>query len=511
VQMLIFDYPGDDAKVPDCLIMTSGNTSGAPICRDDEDAVKELGFLCDAVLSHNRLIRIRADDSVMDYYRGKPYMIRRSRGFAPLPFMVSSQGFDGSVLAIGGELKNTFCVSKNDLFYASPYIGDMEDVRTVRALRESVVRMEELLEARPEIIVCDMHPAYHSSESAEEISRETGVPLLKIQHHYAHVLSCMAENDYAGEVIGVSFDGTGYGEDGTIWGGEIMTADYDGYLRKASIEPFLQAGGDMAAREGWRIAVSLINDCFGADTASCGYASLPAMIGALGLSDEKNAAVQLKMMELGVNTVTSTSAGRLFDAVSALLGICRASTFEGDASTKLEFAAEAFEKAHPDEAAAVLRTLTEAGETGTHQEPASVLLPGTGDTEFDTGMLEPAEAEGMLRCRTKELFGYLVRSHMKGADSGRLSYIFHAALAAMAVRTCVRISSETGIRTAALSGGVYQNGLFLRLSADQLEREGFKVLTHSLLPPNDGGICLGQAVYGARYLKKKRQQEADRV
>ncbi len=216
VQLLLFQYD-DGIKMPDLLVMTSGNTSGAPICRDDQDAESELAYLCDCMLSHNRKIRIRADDSVMDFYKGEPYMIRRSRGYAPLPSMISTEQ-KGQVLAIGGELKNSFCIGVDNRFYLSPYIGDLEDLRTVKALKETVGRMETLLEVEPSIAVCDLHPKYNSTVVAEEM----GLPLLKVQHHYAHILSCMAENDCQEPVIGVSFDGTGYGTDGTIWGGEIL-------------------------------------------------------------------------------------------------------------------------------------------------------------------------------------------------------------------------------------------------------------------------------------------------
>ena len=191
-------------------------------------------------------------------------MIRRSRGYAPLPFMMGNE-FKGQVLAVGGELKNAFCIEKDQLFYPSPYIGDMGDVRTVKALKESVKRMEELLEVKPEIVACDMHPSYNTRAAAEEM----GLPVFPVQHHYAHILSCMAENEWTTKkkVIGVSFDGTGYGTDGTIWGGEILLADYDSFKRWGCIEPFAQTGGDASAKEGWRIAVSLLGKIYGKEIA----------------------------------------------------------------------------------------------------------------------------------------------------------------------------------------------------------------------------------------------------
>ena len=332
VQLLLFQYD-DGIEMPDLLVMTSGNTSGAPICRDDEEAITELSHLCDAILSHNRKIRIRADDTVMDFYKNEPYMIRRSRGYAPLPFMTSTD-WKGQVLAVGGELKNTFCIGVDSRFYPSPYVGDLEDLRTVKALQETIHRFQTLLEVEPQVVVCDLHPKYNSTVVAENL----GFPVIQVQHHYAHVLSCMTENDCQEPVIGVSFDGTGYGTDETIWGGEILLADYQNFIRFGSITPFLQIGGDASAKEGWRIAVSMIY----------GYTKNREkaweIIEKLGLCSEQECKVQFTMADRKINAVMSTSAGRLFDAVSAILGIRRQSSFEGEASTALQFAAEEFEQ-----------------------------------------------------------------------------------------------------------------------------------------------------------------------
>ncbi len=452
VQLLLFEYD-DGIVMPDALVMTSGNTSGAPICRDDEEAVKELTRFCDGILSHNRKIRIRADDSVMDFYRGRPYMIRRSRGYAPLPFMTSN-GFSGEVLAVGGELKNTFCIGKNDLFYPSPYIGDMEDLRTVKALQESIVRMEQLLEAAPSIVACDLHPRYNTTGVAEGL----GLPVFPVQHHYAHILSCMAENDTWEDVIGVSLDGTGYGTDGSIWGGELLRANSRGFQRLGHIRPFQQVGGDVSAKEGWRIALSMLYSLTGRDKGAAAE-----LAQRLGLADEAACRIQFAMADRGVNTVTSTSAGRLFDAVSALLGVRRASTFEGEASTTLEFRARAYE-----------RDCLRAGRSP------------DGDLAF-------IGAEGLV-LPTDRLVWHLVQRRLAGGDAKQLAYEFHWQLARMIGAACGQIRSDTGLNTVALSGGCYQNQLLLRLSQQYLEAEGFRVLTHSLIPPNDGGIALGQAV-----------------
>ena len=499
VQLLLFDYR-DETAVSDCLVMTSANTSGAPICRDDADARRELLGLCDVILSHDRLIRIRADDTVMDFFRGEPYMIRRSRGYAPLPVMMS-RNWQGEVLAVGGELKNTFCVGKNDLLYPSPYIGDMGDVRTVRALRESMERMCRLLEAKPVLAACDMHPGYNTTAAAEEL----GLPLLKVQHHYAHILSCMAENDWQASVIGVSFDGTGYGTDGTIWGGEILRADYEGFTRLASVEPFLQVGGDLSAKEGWRIAVSLLKDIYG-EAEACRKAE------EWNLCTGQEAAVLCKMAERKINTVISTSAGRLFDAVSAILGICQSSTFEGEASTSLQFAAEGYLKKYKEKTGVEPAFMIDGVSPDAADKSMDFDMPLTVSGEnpdFDMFTVvgeNPAADERHFLLKTSRLIRRMAEGRQAGEDAGYLAWLFHRELAEMIVASCLRIRRKTGIQTVALSGGVYQNLLLLRYSVERLEAEGFHVLTHHLIPPNDGGICLGQATAAMAYLQREKSR-----
>ena len=502
IQLLLFDYK-DEVTLSDCLVMTSANTSGAPICRDDEDAERELSGLCDAILSHNRLIRIRADDTVMDFYQGKPYMIRRSRGYAPLPFMLK-ETMVGEVLAVGGELKNTFCIGKNQLFYPSPYIGDMGDVRTVHALKESAARMEELLEVKPKLIACDLHPGYNTTAAAEEMAQSKGIALMKIQHHYAHILSCMAENDWDAPVLGVSFDGTGYGTDGTIWGGEFLVADYDSFHRWGSIEPFLQTGGDLSAKEGWRIAVSLLREIYGEEKAG-------KLAAKLCLCGENMAKVQCKMAAHNINSVISTSAGRLFDAVSAVLGICGRSTFEGEASTSLEFAAWRYEKEQKRNPLCekAKTAFYESAKTASYESAETKQkeerLTHTKKAAKREGVSEPLllQKEGRYQIPTHRLFRKVTEGRLAGKDTGELSYFFHKELAEMIVCACREMRRETGIKTVALSGGVYQNQLLLKFSVELLEREGFHVLTHHLIPPNDGGICLGQAVAAMKRIQKE--------
>ena len=458
VQLLIFQYD-DGIKMPDILVMTSGNTSGAPICREDTEAVAELSHLCDAMLSHNRKIRIRADDTVMDFYKNEPYMIRRSRGYAPLPFMMSTD-WKGKVLAVGGELKNTFCIGVDSRFYPSPYVGDLEDLRTVKALQETIQRFQTLLEVHPQVVVCDLHPKYNSTVVAEEL----GYPIVKVQHHYAHILSCMVENDCQEPVIGVAFDGTGYGTDGTIWGGEILLADYEDFTRFGNITPFLQIGGDISSKEGWRIAVSMIY----------GYTKDRELAGEimkkLDLCSEKESKVQFAMADRKLNAVLSTSVGRLFDAVSAILGIRHKSSFEGEASMALEFAAEAYEQKDHEQK---------------QNEKIDPLV---------------YEEDGHVILNTQLLVQRIVEAKLQGADSGRLAYWFHEILAEQITAVCVEARNVSGRQKAVLSGGVFQNRLLLRLTEERLTEEGFEVLRHRMVPPNDGGIAVGQAAYGMAQL-----------
>lgn len=466
VHMLLFNYP-DDEPISDVLVMTSGNPSGAPICMNDEEALKYLSPMCDIILSNSRDIRIRADDTVMAFYRSKPYMIRRSRGYSPLPIVAKSES-SHAVLGIGGELKNAFCLGDKGLFYPSPYIGDMADMRSVRALEVATTRMERLLEIQPDIIVGDMHPGYNTSEMARVIAEREGVPVMEVQHHHAHMVSCMAENEYEGTALGVTFDGTGYGPDGTIWGGEFLLGDESGYERVGSIAPFIHAGGDIASREGWRIAYSMISTALGSEAAN--------RIGeTLGLGDEKGRQSIDFMLGNNINTVKSTSAGRLFDAVSAVLGIKSASTFEGEASMALQFAAERAEA------------------QGISLAPYEGRLMNIDEEQFEL-------------CTDTLLMELAARS-LADQDTDQLAYFFHKALADMIVIACCYQRTRCDVNVVAISGGVFQNLLLLRLVDDGLEREGFKVLKHGVVPTNDGGIALGQAAAGIAALRDEEQNK----
>ena len=536
VQRLLFDYchPGaPQAKLslspddfPDVLIMTSGNHAGAPICRDDESAAQELSGIADLILSNNRDIRMRADDSVLQYFRGEPLMLRRSRGYAPLPYLVSAAaaednacasaaGSKRQVLAIGGELKNTFCFGVGDLFYPGSYVGDLTDLRTCDALRESVQRMETLLEAKPAVIACDLHPRYNSTAVAEEIAEARNLPLLRIQHHYAHIVSCMAENDHPQPVIGIALDGTGYGTDGSIWGGEMLITDYRHFRRAASIKPFLQIGGDTASREGWRIAVSMIYSLEKAanrlDSDIGGFVArsrTEEIVRQLGLADQNTLRAQFMLHDRNLNAITSTSCGRLFDAVSALLGIRLQSSYEGEGAVQLMYQAMA---ADPVRAVALLpefesflRQMLQReeafGQSSVEDEAIWEDTDAAAANELD------AEADRLI-VRTDLLFRFLLEKRLALTTSNRrdssednafglqeLAYFFHEGLALLLTEAAVQLSAENEVDTAALSGGSFQNTLLLGLMEDKLKARGLKVLKHRLIPANDGGIGLGQAV-----------------
>lgn len=433
LHMLIFGFPDEIADFPDALVMTSGNPSGMPITIADDAAARNFDF-CDAILSHNRRILLRADDSVMNIIDNRPSMIRRSRGFAPLPIFYESKGT--SVLAIGGELKNTFCLAKNNLFYTSPYIGDVGNLETAEVLEDSISRMGNLLEVKPEMIACDLHPRYQTTLLAEKLSSELKIPLIRVQHHYAHVLSCLAENNFGGEVIGVAFDGTGYGDDGTIWGGEFFICDKNGYERVDSIKSFMQAGGDKSAREGWRIALSFIRNL---DVAR-----------ELGLASEEKLRGVKFLLDKNINCVESTSVGRLFDASAAILGICTVSTYEGEAAMRLQACAE------------------------------------RSDKKFRAGFNT-----------TDEIISEIVNRRLAGGNINDLARFFHESLAEWTFERIFEISERTQIRKVAISGGVFQNSLLVELLRENLSRGGLEVLMNEQIPANDGGISIGQAIYAA--------------
>ncbi|MBR5913932.1 MAG: carbamoyltransferase HypF [Selenomonadaceae bacterium] len=445
LHLLIFDLPDDITNFPDALVMTSGNPSGSPISIDDEDAQESFGEFCDAIISHDRKILLRADDSVMDFIDDEPSMIRRSRGYAPLPIYFDLFPNPSSLfpkLAIGGELKNTFCLTKNNLMYASPYIGDIGNLKSVDVLKNSVCRMCDLLEITPEVVICDKHPRYQSSKVAAQIAKIFDVPLVKVQHHYAHILSCLAENNFHDEVIGVSFDGIGYGDDGTIWGGEFFICDTKNYQRVGHISKFTQAGGDKSARECWRSAISMMKN-FDVDEVNL----------KLNLTTPENLAGQKFLLKNNLNCIESTSCGRLFDAVASILGICNVATYEGEAAMKLQSCAE------------------------------------------KSGQWSVVSGQKNFSLITEKLFEEILTRRLEGYEVGALARFFHEGLAEIIASTCEEIKNSYNIKTVALSGGVFQNSLLTSLTVVKLNLHGFKVLLNKMIPPNDGGICIGQAAF----------------
>lgn len=470
VQELLFNI-GKEDEFPDVLVMTSGNVSGAPICHNDKEVINMLKGFVDVILTNNRDILIRTDDSVMDFLDNKPYMIRRSRGYAPIPYMLSN-GFNGQVLSVGGELKNTFCIGKGNVFYPSSYVGDMGDYRTVLALEDGIKRMMDLLECDDiKCVVSDMHPLYNTVSFAEDLANKMNVPLIKVQHHYAHILACMAENDISKPVIGVSMDGTGFGDDESIWGGEILVCDYEGYERVSHIHPFFQMGGDSSSKEGFKIVISMLLEAESKNRLEKDVKNI--IINDLKLCDEKDFKLLKMMYDRKINGVMSTSCGRLFDGISAMLGVRKISTFEGESAIALEHEA--------------LKGKTKACDIN----ESKVMMDCFKDACID---------------KTDELFLDLAKERIKGTQSDVLAYDFHMILARMISNTVLGISHEKGINDVALSGGVFQNKLLTSMVSDYLKNEGLIVYKHSLIPPNDGGIALGQAVYGMNKICESKEK-----
>lgn len=471
IQLLLFSYPdGLDDAMPAILVATSANRSGGVICRTEEEVVSKLGNVCDGVLSHNREILTRADDSVVDLYKDRVYMIRRSRGYSPGAIINSGHGSapfdrDSDVLAFGGELKNTFCVGKNGIMYPSSYIGDLADPASGEALMETADKFLQMLDADPSVVVCDSHPGYRSHAIAKEFSdTHPGCRLVQVQHHYAHALSVMAENHYYDEAVAVVFDGTGYGDDGTIWGGEILLCDTVEYHRFASIAPFVFSGGDAASREGFRVALSMIFDKYDSPDDICD------IIETTGLCDKKYVKPLHAMHDTRINSVDSTSCGRLFDAVSAILGIKLKQSFEGEAAQASEYAA--------------LRYLKSTG-----KQLNEIEIPESFSLRYDS-------KKNLTILPTDELFYDILDRRLAGEDVDELAFYFHQGLAQITTDAVIRAVHSSGSSTVVLSGGCFQNTLLLGLVDSALSEHGCHVLTAGEVPPNDGGISLGQCLYG---------------
>jgi hydrogenase maturation protein HypF len=427
------------------MVLTSGNVSDEPIAYQDADALDRLGGIADAFLTHDRPIHIRTDDSVVRPFRGRATLLRRSRGYVPEPLRLR-RPFRRAVLACGAELKNTFCLGHGDRAFLSQHIGDLENYETLRSFTEGITHFGRLFDITPELVAHDLHPEYLSTKYALDLD---SAELVGVQHHHAHIASCLADNDEDGPVIGVAFDGTGYGTDGTIWGGEFLLADLATAERAGHLAGVPMPGGAAAIRQPWRMAAVYLAAAF--------PDGLP---GGLAVAARNQVAWPdvLAMAQRGINAPVTSSCGRLFDAVAALLGVRDSINYEGQAAVELEQLAV---------------STPQAG------YPARI-TPGPPLTVAGPDLVRAA-AEDLL----------------EGVPPAVASARFHYGVAAMIGRVCQRLRESSGLGTVALSGGVFQNLLLLGPTVDVLERAGFRVLTHARVPPNDGGISLGQAAVAA--------------
>ncbi|MCL4266704.1 MAG: carbamoyltransferase HypF [Anaerolineae bacterium] len=440
------------------LVMTSANYSDEPIVKDNDEARERLTPLADAFLMHNREIHGRCDDSVVRVIGYRSSVIghatsdhllplRRSRGYTPFPVKLPYPL--PTTLAVGGELKGTFCLAKGEYGYMSQHIGDMENLETVHAFETAVTHFRHIFRADPERLVCDLHPGYLSTRWAEEQAARAGLPLRKVQHHHAHITSVMAEHRLDGRerVIGFSFDGTGYGPDGAVWGGELLLANYDGFERAAHLKYVPLAGGDVAVKRPYRLALAHLW------AAGLDWEEALPCVAACPPPERR---ILRQQLEQGINSVPTSSMGRLFDAVAALLGIRQVVTFEGQAAMALETAVA------PDVAEYYTFALL-----GVEIDAAPVIMA-------------------------------LVRDMMAGVETAVLAARFHNSVADLIVRLSLQMRAQHGLNQVALSGGVFQNGRLLATAVQQLQQHDFTVLTHRLVPPNDGGLALGQVMVGAR-------------
>ena len=422
------------------LVMTSANVSDEPIAYRDEDALARLAEIADVFLVHDRPIETRTDDSVVRVVADRPLFLRRSRGYVPRALPLSA---GRPILACGAELKSTFCLAKGERAWLGHYIGDLKNYETLRSFTEGVEHFEELFAVEPELVAHDLHPEYLSTKYALE--RE-GVETVGVQHHHAHLAACLAEHRETGPAVGAIFDGTGYGTDGTVWGGELLVGDRGGFERAGHLHPVRMPGGERAIRQPWRMACSWLLETLGSEPP------LPPLL-AQRVSEEDWS----KMAELagaGLASPVTSSAGRLFDAVAALCGIRAEVNYDGQAAVELEAAADpAVHEAYP--------------------------LPGA----------ELLDARETVLAILTDLGA--------GVPVAEVAAKFHNAMAEGAARACAEHGRAEGIELAVLSGGVFQNRLLLERTAAALERAGLRVLVPRLLPPNDGGVAFGQAAVAA--------------
>jgi len=462
---LLFIGNNGESRFP-ALVMTSGNLSEEPIIHTNEEAVRKLAGIVDAFLVHDREIFMRLDDSVLRVMersgrsteQNVPAVsfIRRSRGYAPEPVPLLEDG--PSVLGCGADVKNTFAMTRKKYAILSQHIGDMENYETVQFFEETLRNLGDVYRVVPELVAYDLHPRYLSSSWAQEYGKKNGIPLIGIQHHYAHIGSVMAEHGLSGKVVGVAFDGTGYGTDGTLWGGEFLIAHSRGFRRAGHLKCIPLPGGEAAVREPWRVAVSYLRDAFGTKDflRHIEPTGLCDRIGSKAIEDV------LKITENEVFSPYSSGAGRLFDAVSSIMGACDLNTFEGEASMALESLA--------------LKDVDE-------EYPVDIHFGDDIEVDFSYGMLS------------------IVEDLRRGTDRRVMAAKFHNTVASAIIRIVIKLALMNNIRMIALSGGVFQNLYLAEKVVGGLQAEDFAVYLNEQVPCNDAGIALGQA-YLAREMMK---------
>jgi hydrogenase maturation protein HypF len=442
---LLFDRELSGNKPLRCLIMTSANTSDEPVEIDNREACRNLKSICDGFLVHDREIHNRSDDSIVQVMDKHPVVLRRSRGYSPFPFLTELKF--KPILACGGELKNTFCLAKGKSAFLSQYIGDLKTCRSFDFYQEAIQRLSSLFKIKPKVIACDLHPDYLSTKYCLELSAKN--KLLKtvaVQHHEAHLASVICEHRIKEKIIGVCFDGTGYGKDGKIWGGEFFSGDLRGFKRSGHLEYVAMPGGDKATIEPFRMAISYLYNAFGHDIYNLNLDLLKRH------EDKLESIVNIS----GFNSIHTSSCGRLFDAISALLGICDIITYEAQAAIRLQQYAER---------SATLKSY-----------------------RF---LIE--DSAGMLIIKSRELITGIIEDLEKKVAKEEISRKFHNSIAVMAREVCRKLRQKTGVNTVCLSGGVFQNKLLLETTAQLLRKNRFKVYYNQLLPANDGAVSLGQA------------------
>ena len=443
------------------MVMTSGNISEEPIAIDNAEALERLHGLADYFLVHNREILLRADDSVVRVAGGRARQVRRSRGYVPAPVFLKEEL--PPVLAVGGELKNTICLTRGREAFLSQHIGDLENLESYKFFASTVAGLKRILEVEPKILAYDLHPDYFSTRWA--LAQE-GMERVGVQHHHAHVASCMAENHLDGRVIGFALDGTGYGLDGNVWGGEVLVCDYLGFERLAHLDYIPMPGGSAAIVEPWRMAVSYLFHQWGGDFWNL---DIPFVRGL----DRARTETLLQMIERGVNSPLTSSTGRLFDAVAALAGVRQNVNYEAQAAIELE---AALEECRAEQRSARL----DEGSSENEGYPFAIREEGSG-----------------WIIDTRPTFLALADDIRKGVPAGALSYRFHLGFVKVLARTAALVRERTGLGRVCLSGGSFQNCFLSEHLQARLERERFQVFTHAEVPCGDGGISLGQALIAA--------------